>query len=140
MNALIIPFYLFSRPLTSFARQTQTRLRQGYAAAGRTQKFCLRNLAEAKTSIASRYDQRLCLKGMMLLPGQSLSRRLVGSTCPVVARRAKSEAKKAKPQAFRRSRIAQAKKFLLSAYCLRVSAVKLFAYLSHSSGSNCSFH
>jgi len=36
-----MPFYLFSRPLTSFARQTQ--------------KFCLRDLRRQKSQIASRY-------------------------------------------------------------------------------------
>jgi len=50
MATLIIPFYLFSRPLTSFARQTQT---DGEILPPRP--------AEAKTSIASRYYQCLCL-------------------------------------------------------------------------------
>ena len=53
------PFYLFSRPLTSFVRQTQTD-------AG----ILPPRPAEAKTSIALRYYQCLCLKGMKLLPGQ----------------------------------------------------------------------
>ena len=57
----IIPICLINRPLTSFARQTQTRLRQGYAA--------------AKTSIASRCRQCFCLKGLKLLSGECLSRR-----------------------------------------------------------------
>ena len=59
MDTFIIPPYLFSRPLTSFARQTQTG---GEILPPRP--------AEAKTSIASRYYQCLCLKGMKLLPGQ----------------------------------------------------------------------
>jgi len=59
MDALIIPFYLFSRPLTSFVRQTQTDA-----------EILPPRPAEAKTSIALRYYQCLCLKGMKLLPGQ----------------------------------------------------------------------
>ena len=59
MDTFIIPFYLFSRPLTSFARQTQTDA-----------EILPPRPAEAKTSIASRYYQCLCLKGMKLLPGQ----------------------------------------------------------------------
>jgi hypothetical protein len=77
MDTLIVPFYLFSRPLTSFVRRTQTDA-----------EILPPRPAEAKTSIASRYYQCLCLKGMKVLPGQA---------CPVVA--------------FRRSRIAQAKSF-----------------------------
>jgi hypothetical protein len=91
MDTFIIPPYLFSRPLTSFARQTQTG---GEILPPRP--------AEAKTSIASRYYQCLCLKGMKLLPGQ----------------------------------VAQAKSFSY----LRVSAVKIFTYLSNTMGIIGSFH
>ena len=59
MIVLFESFYLFSRPLTSFARQTQTDA-----------EILPPRPAEAKTSIASRYHQCLCLKGMKLLPGQ----------------------------------------------------------------------
>jgi len=38
------------RPDKSFARHTQTRLRQGYAAAGRARTFCLRDQASRKAS------------------------------------------------------------------------------------------
>jgi hypothetical protein len=100
MEPLSIPFYLFSRPLTSFARQTQN--------------FCLRDQASRKASTRQAcggknlnpaeagYYQCLCLKGMKVLPGQ----------------------------------IAQAKSF----YCLRVSAVKIFTYLSHTTAIIHSFH
>ena len=91
MEPLIIPFYLFSRPLTSFARQTQTDA-----------EILPPRPAEAKTSIALRYYQCLGLIGMQLLPGQ----------------------------------VAQAKSF----YCLRVSAVKIVTYLSHTTGIIGSFH
>ena len=71
MDTLIMPFYLFSRPLTSFARQTQT---DGEILPPRPQRNRLRvsrgGPAEAKTSIASRYYECLCLKGMKLFPGQ----------------------------------------------------------------------
>ena len=85
------------RPDKSFARHTQTRLRQGYAAAGRARTFCLRDQASRKASgFAFSYDptgrlgrpaeaktvNRFAIiiklmpkRHLKLLPGQSLSRR-----------------------------------------------------------------
>jgi hypothetical protein len=95
MDTLIIPFYLFNRPLTSFARQTQTDA-----------EILPPRPAEAKTSIASRYYQ--CLR-----PERHEAFAWAGRS---------------------------GKKFLLSAYCLRVSAVKIFTYLSHTTGFIGSLH
>jgi len=99
--------------LTLFARHTQTRLRQGYAAAGRARTFCLRDQASRKASGFALRASDFALRAttgqddptgrpgrpaeaktvnrfaiiiklmpkrhLKLLPGQSLSRRLVGS-------------------------------------------------------------
>ncbi len=92
MDTLITPFYLFSRPLPFDVAQGRST----------DAEILPPRPAEAKTSIASRYDQCFCLKGMKLLPGQ----------------------------------VAQAKSF----YCLRVSAVKIFTYLSDATGIIGSFH
>jgi hypothetical protein len=91
--------FLFIWPPTHFVRSTDADGRRNFASATRLRtRLRPGRPAEAKTSIASRYYQCLCLKGMKLLPGQA---------CPVVA--------------FRRSRIAQAKSF----YCLRIVCVCL---------------
>ena len=58
MRSLFLPAFLFNRPLTSFARRTQTDA-----------DILPPRPAEAKTSIASRYHYRFCLYGMMLLTG-----------------------------------------------------------------------
>jgi hypothetical protein len=92
MATLLIPFYLFGRPLPLDVAQDRST----------DADILPPRPAEAKTSIASRYDQCFCLKGMKLLPGQ----------------------------------VAQAKSF----YCLRVSAVKIFTYLSHPTKIIGSFH
>jgi len=135
MDALIIPFYLFSRPCLhpatrgslraslcelrpdkSFVRQTQTRLRQGYAAAGRTQKFCLRDppshIAMSRQACGGKNINRLAILSMLM------------------PERHEAFAWAGRP----------GKTFLLSAYCLRVSAVKIFTYLSHTTGIIGSFH
>ena len=96
-----------NRPLTLLARQTQT---DAELLPPRPQRNRLRisrgGPAEAKTAITARADPFFCLKGMRLLPGQVF---------------------------FERNREGRtSKKCFLSADCLRVSVVKIFAGLSNS--------
>lgn len=99
-----MPLCLISRPLASLNRQTQTDT-----------DILPPRPAKAKESIATRYYQHYCPKGLKFfaragLPGRSLVRRLV----------------------------AQVKK-LLSAFCLCVSAAKIFYCFPYITGTTYHF-
>ena len=72
------------RPDKTLARQTLTRLRQGYAAAGRTQIFCLRDQPSRKASVrhacGGKNSNRFAILSM-LVPERHVAFAWAGVSC-----------------------------------------------------------